>query len=328
MDSHRARSATQRSCCRPVWHPVRRPAIPGRATSSGAPGAEPLVRRHTCPMRRRPQLIPWKAAGRVTEEQASADEVVQATGWVFNNETGDTLTLAEFVATGDSEVAVYVDRFGLGDDERRPAPARRDRLRHRPHDVRLHPALRHRLSPATSTPASSSAAARPSPASARSTGCARSRSPTAARCASPTTPPTSRSATSRCSTASATTPWPSSTRRCASSAPAGRSPSTSGRGRALDPFVLPVGAVVRGLFRAPGIGPWLTPQALRHPPRLAGQPARPAPGDRPDPGPPDATSSCGATRLATPSSGASSTPRPSTSTFINRNHWWLVATVV
>ena len=68
-------------------------------------------------MRRRPQLIPWKAAGRVTEEQASADEVVQATGWVFNNETGDTLTLAEFVATGDSEVAVYVDRFGLGDGE-------------------------------------------------------------------------------------------------------------------------------------------------------------------------------------------------------------------
>ena len=68
-------------------------------------------------MRRRPQLIPWKAAGRVTEEQASADEVVQATGWVFNNETGDTLTLAEFVATGDSEVAVYVERFGLGDGE-------------------------------------------------------------------------------------------------------------------------------------------------------------------------------------------------------------------
>ena len=26
-------------------------------------------------MRRRPQLIPWKAAGRVTEEQLSADEV-------------------------------------------------------------------------------------------------------------------------------------------------------------------------------------------------------------------------------------------------------------
>jgi SAM-dependent methyltransferase len=72
-------------------------------------------------MRRRPQLIPWKTAGRVTEQQASADEVVQATGWVFNNETGDSLTLAEFVATGDSEVAVYVDKFGLddGDADRR-----------------------------------------------------------------------------------------------------------------------------------------------------------------------------------------------------------------
>ena len=72
-------------------------------------------------MRRRPQLIPWKVAGRVTEQQASADEVVQATGWVFNNETGHTLTLAEFVATGDSEVPVYLQKFGLEgpDDEDR-----------------------------------------------------------------------------------------------------------------------------------------------------------------------------------------------------------------
>jgi SAM-dependent methyltransferase len=68
-------------------------------------------------MRRRPQLIPWKMAGRVTEEQASADEVVQATGWVFNNETGDSLTLAEFVATGDSEVAIYVDKFALDEGD-------------------------------------------------------------------------------------------------------------------------------------------------------------------------------------------------------------------
>ena len=76
---------------------------------------------HTGMMRRRPQLIPWKVAGRVTEQQPSGDEVVQATGWVFNNETGDTLTLAEFVATGDSEVPVYLDKFGLqdGDGERR-----------------------------------------------------------------------------------------------------------------------------------------------------------------------------------------------------------------
>ena len=57
----------------------------------------------------------------MTESQASADEVVQTTGWVFNNETGDTLTLAEFVATGDTEVPVYLDRFDLAreDDEQR-----------------------------------------------------------------------------------------------------------------------------------------------------------------------------------------------------------------
>ena len=82
------------------------------ATRGAGPGAAILARCGGAL-----QLIPWKAAGRVTEEQASADEVVQATGWVFNNETGDTLTLAEFVATGDSEVAIYIDHFGLGDGE-------------------------------------------------------------------------------------------------------------------------------------------------------------------------------------------------------------------
>ena len=71
---------------------------------------------HTLRVRRRPQLIPWKVAGRVTEQQASADEVVQATGWVFNNETGHTLTLAEFVATGDNEVPVYLRKFDLESD--------------------------------------------------------------------------------------------------------------------------------------------------------------------------------------------------------------------
>jgi len=72
-------------------------------------------------MRRRAQLIPWKVAGRVTERQTTADEVVQSTGWVFNNETGHALTLAEFVASGDSEVPVYLRTFGLersDDDDR------------------------------------------------------------------------------------------------------------------------------------------------------------------------------------------------------------------
>jgi SAM-dependent methyltransferase len=64
-------------------------------------------------MRRRPELVPWKAAGQTSELQTSGDDVVRATGWVFNNQTGRELTLEEFVATGDSEVAAYLTVFGL-----------------------------------------------------------------------------------------------------------------------------------------------------------------------------------------------------------------------
>lgn len=42
----------------------------------------------------------------------NADEVVRDTGWVFNNQTGASLTLDEFVKTGDAEVEIYLDRFG------------------------------------------------------------------------------------------------------------------------------------------------------------------------------------------------------------------------
>lgn len=64
-------------------------------------------------MRRRSQLVPWKVAGRVSERMASGDDVVRSTGWVFNNATGDELTLAEFVATGDDEVPAFLETFGL-----------------------------------------------------------------------------------------------------------------------------------------------------------------------------------------------------------------------
>ena len=67
-------------------------------------------------MRRRSQLIPWKVAGRVSERHLSGDDVVRETGWVFNNEIGDDLTLAEFVATGDDEVPAYLEAFGLRED--------------------------------------------------------------------------------------------------------------------------------------------------------------------------------------------------------------------
>ena len=53
----------------------------------------------------------------MTDRQQSADDVVQATGWVFNSETGDTQTLAEFVASGDAEVGMYLDTFGLTDED-------------------------------------------------------------------------------------------------------------------------------------------------------------------------------------------------------------------
>jgi SAM-dependent methyltransferase len=66
---------------------------------------------------RRSQLIPWKAAGRVSEQMASGDDVVRETGWVFNNAVGDSLTLAEFVATGDDEVPAYLEAFGLRHDD-------------------------------------------------------------------------------------------------------------------------------------------------------------------------------------------------------------------
>lgn len=72
-------------------------------------------------MARRSQLIPWMSAGRVSERYASGDDVVRETGWVFNNATGKSLTLAEFVASGDVETPTYVELFDLAgtDPERR-----------------------------------------------------------------------------------------------------------------------------------------------------------------------------------------------------------------
>lgn len=65
--------------------------------------------------RRRRQLIPWRAAGTRAEMRRNADEVVRDTGWVFNNQTGASLTLEEFVRTGDVEVDIYMDRLGWND---------------------------------------------------------------------------------------------------------------------------------------------------------------------------------------------------------------------
>jgi ubiquinone/menaquinone biosynthesis C-methylase UbiE len=57
--------------------------------------------------------VPWTAAGTASEEQHSADDVVRATGWVFNNRSGDELDLAAFVSTGDHETLAYLQAFSL-----------------------------------------------------------------------------------------------------------------------------------------------------------------------------------------------------------------------
>ena len=64
-------------------------------------------------MPRRRQHVPWIAAGSASEAEHSADDVVRGTGWVFNNRTGDHLSLAKFVNTGDHETIAYLQAFDL-----------------------------------------------------------------------------------------------------------------------------------------------------------------------------------------------------------------------
>ena len=52
--------------------------------------------------------LPWSSAGNLADNDLTADDVVRETGWVFNNETGDELTLEAFVETGDKEVLRYI----------------------------------------------------------------------------------------------------------------------------------------------------------------------------------------------------------------------------
>jgi ubiquinone/menaquinone biosynthesis C-methylase UbiE len=59
-------------------------------------------------MNLRAHHLPWNSAGNVADNDLTADDVVRETGWVFNNETGDELTLKAFVETGDKEVQRYI----------------------------------------------------------------------------------------------------------------------------------------------------------------------------------------------------------------------------
>jgi SAM-dependent methyltransferase len=60
---------------------------------------------------RRPQGVPWRSAGLRTET-LTADEAVRSTGWVFDNKTGD-VSLTSFAASGEDEVRRYLKIFGF-----------------------------------------------------------------------------------------------------------------------------------------------------------------------------------------------------------------------
>ena len=64
---------------------------------------------------KRAHHLPWRRAGNLADNNLSADDVVRETGWVFNNETGNDLTLEEFVNTGDKEVQRYIRLLELED---------------------------------------------------------------------------------------------------------------------------------------------------------------------------------------------------------------------
>ena len=57
--------------------------------------------------------MPWTAAGVASESEHSVDDVVRETGWVFNNQIGDELDLAQFVATGDAQTPPFLQALGL-----------------------------------------------------------------------------------------------------------------------------------------------------------------------------------------------------------------------
>lgn len=276
-------------------------------------------------MARRPQLIPWKAAGRVTEEQASADDVVQATGWVFNNETGDTLTMAEFVATGDSEVAVYVDRFGLADGDDR------QRLVEIGCGIgRMTCAFSRRFTTVFACDLDAGFLERCREAVARFGRVDRLRTIEVSDGRSLRVPDDAADVAfsyitlQHCNRDDALALVAESLRVVR---PGGLVALNFRSWSGADPFLLPVGAVVRALFRAPGIGGWLAQN--RSATRLAWQ------ANRLDPhqviGPiqdrisdivvwrnPGRDAQLWGVKRVTACAGD----------FINRNHWWLVATVV
>jgi SAM-dependent methyltransferase len=277
-------------------------------------------------MRRRPQLIPWKVAGRVTEQQASADEVVQATGWVFNNETGDTLTLAEFVATGDNEVPVYLERFGLIDDD----DEHRSLVEIGCGIGRMTCAFTRRFGTVFACDLDAGFLERCREAVARYGKVDRLRTVEVSDGRSLGLADGSADIAfsyitlQHCERDDAVALVEEAVRVVR---PGGQIALNFRAWSGLDPFVLPIGVAMRGLFRAPGIGPWLSHRRL--PTRLAWQ------ANRLDPHQVVQAIQDRLTDVVIWRNPARDAPiwgvKDATPAFfdgINRNHWWLVARLV
>ena len=248
-------------------------------------------------MGRRLQLIPWKTAGRVSEQHASADEVVRQTGWVFNNETGSQLTLDEFVATGDNEMLAYLDVFGL----RTPGNAERTVVEIGCGIGRMTCAFTREFATVYACDLDAGFLERCRETVARFGKVDRLRTIEVAdgRIArrARRRRATSRSATSRSSTASIDDALALAGEAVRVVQPGGHVALNFRSRSGADALLLPAGALIRSLFRIPGFGRWLSQR--RTIARLAWQANRLAPTPSSDRSPTcSPTSRSGATRAA------------------------------
>lgn len=274
-------------------------------------------------MPRRPQLIPWKAAGRVSEQYASGDDVVRETGWVFNNEIGDGLTLAEFVATGDHEVPTYVELFGLRGDD----PSARTIVEIGSGIGRMTCALTREFGNVVACDLDAGFLERCREVVARFGKVDRLRTLEVADGRTLDLPDDSADAAFSYITLQHCDPHDALT--LASEAvrvvrPGGRIALNLRSRSALDSVTLPLGSLVRSSFGLPIVGHWLSTR--RTPTRLAWQVNRV---------PADALLARLGNRITDPviwrhPAAAAPVRRADVETFdgINRHHWWLVATVV
>lgn len=273
-------------------------------------------------VRRRSQLIPWKAAGRVSERMISGDEVVRQTGWVFNNAVGDTLTLAEFVATGDDEVPAYLETFGLRD----PANQQRTLVEIGAGIGRMTCAFTREFGAVVACDLDPGFLERCHETVGRFGKADRLRTSEVADGRTLDLPPNSADVAfsyitlQHCDEDDALELASEAVRVVR---PGGRIALNFRGPSVIDPVVIPAGAVVRSLYRAPRLGTWLSRQRLVT--RVAWQASRLHPDQVTGPLSPQLTDITVWTNPRSRLSAYGATMRSFEG--VNPNHWWLVATV-